>query len=103
MSGFGGSIELMFAPPYIADKTLFGQRIAQLVQFSLFVDHGEVFVTDAVEGEYESRTLTGYGGGFRLFYKDLVSLKYDLGIPYNKHEETSKDIYHYFGFTMKIF
>jgi len=101
--GFGGSIELMFAPPYIADKTLFGQRIAQTVQFSLFVDHGEVFVTDAVEGEYESRTLTGYGGGFRLFYKDLVSLKYDLGIPYNKHEETSKDIYHYFGFTMKIF
>jgi len=100
--GYNVSIELMTAPPFIAEKTYFGQRVAQLVQFSFFYDHGGVYTTEPLEGEYGSQLLTGYGAGLRLFYKDLFTFKYDIGLPYTKPEDT-KDVYHYFAFSVKAF
>lgn len=45
--GYTVSAELMFAPPFLAEKNLFGQRLSQLVQFALFADHGQVWTVDA--------------------------------------------------------
>ena len=100
--GYNASIELMMAPPFIAEKTYFGQRVAQMAQFSLFVDHGGVYTTKPVEGEFFSEHLTGYGAGVRLFYKDKFNFKYDIGLPYAKTEDT-KSLYHYFAVSVKAF
>ena len=100
--GYNVSLELMTAPPFIADKTYFGQRVAQLVQFSFFYDHGGVYTTKPLEGEFGSQILTGYGAGLRLFYKDLFTFKYDIGLPYAKAED-SKNYYHYFAVSVKAF
>ena len=90
-SGYTITGELMFAPPFMAEKVFFGQKLAQMVQFALFYDHGGVFIdqplenivggglTDAIENE--SEYLNGYGVGLRLFYKDRFRLKLDVGFP----------------------
>jgi len=95
-SGYSYSAELMLAPPFIAEKTLWGQRIAQLVQFAIFWDHGQVYTTDydATLDDYEGKFLTGYGFGVRLFYKDRFTLKYDLGVPKYRAEDEPKH-FHY--------
>jgi len=85
-SGYNLSAELMFAPPFIAEKTLFGQRIAQLVQFAVFYDHGGVFITDELSGE-STHYLHGYGAGIRLFYKDKFTFKYDAGFPASSKDD----------------
>jgi len=100
--GYGVSAELMFAPPFIADKTIFGQRLAQMVQFALFYDHGGVYNHDSEPGEIDSETLSGYGAGVRLFYKDIFSFKYDLGIPVEKVDE-GDDYINYFTGSLKFF
>jgi hemolysin activation/secretion protein len=78
-SGFNLSGELMFAPPFVADQTLFQQRVSQLVQLALFYDHGQVFNNTVIPGEYSSQSLSGCGAGIRLYYKDLFAFKYDFG------------------------
>jgi hemolysin activation/secretion protein len=103
-SGYNFSAELMFAPPLIAEKSLFGQRIAQLLQFAVFWDHGQVYTTDfdADLDDYDSRFLSGYGFGVRLFYKDRFTLKYDLGVPKDRFEDEPKH-YHYVQGSWKLF
>ncbi len=103
-SGYSFSAELMFAPPLIAEKTLFGQRIAQLAQFAIFWDHGQVFTTDfdSTLDDYNSQYLSGYGVGVRLFYKDRFTLKYDLGVPKDHLEDEPKH-FHYVLCTWKLF
>lgn len=104
-SGYSYSAELMLAPPFIAEKTLFGQRIAQLAQFALFWDHGHVFTTDydpGADDTYDSVFLTGYGFGIRLFYKDILTFKYDLGVPKNQIQDQPKH-YHYVQCSWKLF
>ena len=72
----------MFAPPFLAENSLFGFRLAQLMQLVLFWDYGQVFATDAdTNKEPSTHYLSGYGAGIRLFYKDWFTFKYDLGIP----------------------
>lgn len=102
--GYTVSAELMFAPPFLAEKNLFGQRLSQLVQFALFADHGQVWTVDAgtLPGEISDQHLTGYGGGFRLYYKDWFTFKYDLGIPKN-HIEGEKEHYHYIQTSFNLF
>ena len=101
--GYNVTAELMFAPPFLAEKILFGQRLAQLVQFALFVDHGQVWTVNAdAYDETSDYHLTGYGGGFRLFYKDWFTFKYDLGIPKN-HIEGQKEYFHYFQTSLTLF
>jgi hemolysin activation/secretion protein len=102
--GYSVSAELMFAPPFLAEKNLFGQRLSQLVQFVLFVDHGQVWIVDAdpAQGEISDSHLTGYGGGFRLYYKNWFVFKYDLGIP-NNHIEGQKEQFHYFQTSLLLF
>lgn len=103
-SGYNFSAELMFAPPFMAEKNLFGQRLAQLLQLALFWDHGHVFTTDFDSGldSYDRGFLTGYGFGIRLFYKDRFSLKYDMGIPKDRFEDEPKH-YHYLQGDLKLF
>ena len=90
-SGYTVTGELMFAPPYVSDNVYFGQRVAQMVQFALFYDHGGVFIDEPLESilgggqtaaiENTSEYLSGYGVGVRLFYKDRFRFKLDVGFP----------------------
>lgn len=93
--GYSLSLEYMFAPPFIAEKSLFGQRLSQLVQFALFYDHGGVYNNDPQELEFSSQHLSGYGAGVRIFYKDRFNFKYDLGIPVDP-VEGAPDLINYF-------
>lgn len=90
--GFNVSGELMFAPPFLADKILFKQRVAQLVQLAVFYDHGRVYTNDPMGDEVKSTSLSGYGCGVRLFYKDIFSLKYDYGKARDKIEGEPEDL-----------
>lgn len=101
-SGYYVSTELMFAPPFIGDKTLFGQRVAQLAQFALFYDHGGAFTTKTQKDEIGSEFLGGYGGGFRLYYKDIFTFKYDIGIPVDREEGKGYFI-NYFMISLNLF
>ncbi len=103
-SGYNISGELMFAPPLIADKTVFGQRVAQMVQLALFYDHAGVFNNDLVSSadEYKSEYLSGYGGGIRFYYKDVFSLKYDVGFPRKRTTEES-ELYNYIQMSFNFF
>ena len=100
-SGFNLSAEVMFAPPYLAEKTFFGQRLAQLVQFAVFYDYGGVFVTDADSTE-STEFLTGYGAGIRLFYKNWFTFKYDMGFP-KEGKEGKPNRFEYFQFSFNMF
>ena len=95
-SGYTVTAELMFAPPFIAEKTIFGQRIAQMMQFAVFFDHGAVFTSKLKGGEVGNEFLSGYGGGLRLFYKDLFRFKFDIGRPINDRNDEDKNTYYYF-------
>jgi hemolysin activation/secretion protein len=101
-SGYYVSTELMFAPPFIGEKTLFGQRVAQLAQFAFFYDHGGAFTTETETDEIGSEFLSGYGGGFRLYYKDIFTFKYDIGIPVDREEGQDRFI-NYFMFSLNLF
>ena len=92
----------MFAPPFMGDKTLFGQRVAQMAQFALFFDTGGVYISDPQPGEYNSEYLSGYGAGLRLFYKHYFTFKYDLGFPVNQRSGED-DFVHYFYVSFNVF
>ena len=106
-SGFTLSGELLSAPPFIADKVVFGQRISQMVQFSLFYDYGRVYYTKNQRGEIPDERLQGYGGGVRLYYKDFFTFKFDLARPMKRKAINEKFTYFYFmtsiDFTNKDF
>ena len=90
-SGYTVTGELMFAPPYVGEKAFWGQKLAQMVQFALFYDHGGVFIETPLEDikgggvtealRYKSEFLNGWGFGMRLFYKDRFRFKLDVGFP----------------------
>ncbi|MFH1980226.1 MAG: POTRA domain-containing protein [Pseudomonadota bacterium] len=100
--GYSFSGELLFAPPGLAEKQVFGQRLAQLVQLALFYDTGRVWINEPTPDEYRTEFASGYGWGLRLFYKDLFTFKYDLGIPTTPANGKPKQI-HYFLGTFKFF
>jgi hemolysin activation/secretion protein len=100
--GYILSAELMMAPPYIENMTLFGQKISQLAQIALFYDHGGVFIVDPSADENKSEYLGGYGWGIRLYYKDIFSFKYDMGFPVRQKED-GDDLYHYFQASWNFF
>ena len=95
-TGFTVSGELLSAPPFIADKMIFGQRIAQMVQLALFYDFGRVYYTEPQAGEYNDERLKGYGAGIRIYYKDIISFKFDLARPTKKKAEGEDSTYLYF-------
>lgn len=95
-SGFVLSGELLSAPPFIADKVIFGQRISQMVQLSLFYDIGRVYYSRPGIGEYRDERIRGYGGGIRIIYKDLFNFKFDVAFPTRKKLETEESSYFYF-------
>jgi len=100
-SGYNVSSEIMFAPFLISDKKLFGQTLGQMIQFACFFDHGGVFITESKPEptEYESEYLSGYGGGVRLFYKDFLTFKFDVGFPTHR---TENDDDHYLYFSISL-
>jgi len=96
-SGYTITGELMFAPPFIAEKTIFGQRIAQMMQFAVFFDHGAVFNSKLKSSDvYGNEFLSGFGGGIRLFYKELFRFKFDIGKPFRDVDQDDKGTYYYF-------
>jgi len=95
-SGFTLSGELLSAPPFIADKVVFGQRISQMVQFSLFYDYGRVYYNENQRGEIPDERLQGYGGGVRLYYKDFFTFKFDLARPTKRKSISEQFTYFYF-------
>ena len=101
-SGFTISGEFLSAPPFIADKILFGQRISQMVQLSLFYDYARVYYSMPQRGEYSDERLKGYGAGIRFYYKDLFSFKFDLARPTKKKAETEDSTYLYFMGTIDL-
>jgi hemolysin activation/secretion protein len=101
-SGYTLTAEFMLPPPYLAEKTLFNKRIAELVQLALFVDHGGVWNTRAKGGEKPFQALTGLGGGIRLFYGDRFSFRYDVGIPIDP-QPGSPNIINYFTGQLSFF
>jgi hemolysin activation/secretion protein len=101
-SGYILSAELMFAPPGIADKVYFDQRIAQMVQLALFVDTGGVYTANTKSSEYGNEFITGYGLGLRLYYKDRFRFKFDMAIPAPDEQDITKDKWYYFMFDFKL-
>lgn len=95
-TGIALSGELLSPPPFLANKIVMGQRVAQLVQFALFYDYGRVYYTDPSPGEYNDERLKGFGGGLRLFYKDLLSFKFDAAFPTKKKRESEDSASLYF-------
>jgi len=95
-TGFSLSGEFLSAPPFIADKVIFGQRISQMVQFSLFYDYGRVYFTDHLRGESPDERLGGYGAGIRLYYKDIFTFKFDLARPQKEKAKGEDSTYLYF-------
>lgn len=94
-SAYTLSAELMTAPPFIAEKVYFGQRVAQMAQLAVFFDYGEVYNTDHQPGEFKKERLSGYGAGFRLFYKDFLTFKFDLGLPTSEAVEDEDGSFYY--------
>ena len=101
-SGFVLSGELLSAPPFIADKVLLGQRISQMVQFSLFYDYGKVYYSQPGAGEYNDEILQGFGGGVRLSYKDLFNFKFDIAFPTKKKQDFEESTYLYFMSSLNL-
>ncbi len=101
-SGYTLSAELMMAPPFVADKKLFGMRVTQMFQLAAFYDFGQIYVNDPLPGEVTSQTLAGTGPGFRVFYKDRFVFKYDFGVPVNNHSG-KQSVFHYFMGSINFF
>ncbi len=101
-TGFTLSGEFLSAPPFIADKVIFGQRISQMVQFSLFYDYGRVYFTEHLRGESPDERLHGYGAGIRLYYKDFFTFKFDWARPTKKKAISEDFNYRYFMSTIKL-
>lgn len=97
-TGYVVSSELMFGPPFISSKNLLGQRIGQLLQFALFFDHGGVYTTDPDPGSAKNEYLTGVGGGARIFYKDILTFKFDVAFPMvNEEMDNDHELYYFMG------
>ena len=94
--GFTLSGELITAPPFLGNKIIWDQRLKQMVQFALFFDYGRVYLTDPGLGEYNDERLKGYGGGLRLYYKDIFSFKFDIARPTKKKAEGENSTEFYF-------
>ena len=101
-SGYTLSAELMTAPPFVADKKLFGQRATQMFQLAAFYDFGQIYINDPDPGVLTTATLAGAGVGFRMFYKDRFVFKYDLGFPVNQHRG-ELSVIHYFLLSLNFF
>ena len=96
-AGYTLSAELMFAPPFVSDKKLFGLRPSQMFQLAAFYDFGQIYVNDPAPGVRKRATLAGTGGGIRIFYKDRFVFKYDCGFPVNKHDGEDSFIHYFLG------
>jgi len=101
-TGYTFSSELLFAPPLLGDKILFNQRVGQMLQLAAWFDTGGAYVTDALSGERNNQNLSGYGGGLRLYYKDRLTFRFDIGWPTDR-KETGKSNYLYFSGTYGFF
>jgi hemolysin activation/secretion protein len=101
-SGYTYTAELMFAPPLLAEEAIFGYRVAQLFQLALFYDDGQVFISEPETGEVTPRHLTGWGGGFRFFFKDRFYFKYDVGFPIIRVPNSDK-VYQYVQLGYQLF
>ena len=102
-SGYTLSGELNFTPSFLTKKTFFGQPGGQSYKLALFLDHGAAVRNDPELGEAQFESITGYGAGFRLFYKDIFQLKFDMAFPTNKAVWDEDDIYYYIMMSYNFF
>ena len=101
-SGYTYTAELMFAPPVFAEEAIFGYRVAQLFQLALFYDDGQIFISEPEVDEFTPRHLSGWGAGFRFFFKDRFYFKYDVGFPIIRVPNSDK-VYHYVQLGYQLF
>jgi len=101
-SGFTLSAEINFAPPGLAEKNLFNQKVAQMIQLAAFYDYGAAFTNDPLPGEITQNHLDGYGLGLRVFYKNRFTFKYDYAIPIRRIPGQSSAI-NYFLVSLNLF
>ena len=77
-----------------------------MFQLAAFYDIGGIETSDPQIGDIESETISGYGAGIRLFYKDIFTFKFDVGFPVDKIETPDfeeDDAYFYFLISLKLF
>jgi hemolysin activation/secretion protein len=67
-----------------------------MMQFAVFFDHGGVYTSHLKAGEIGNEYLNGFGGGIRLFYKELFRFKFDIARPIKDKYEDDKNTYYYF-------
>ncbi len=79
--------------PFFADKTIYGQKVGNTIQFAFFIDHGYVRRNSPLPGEDRKAYLTGIGGGLRLYAGTFLSVKADYGVPkVDNSFKTSKSV-----------
>ena len=101
-SGYTLSAEINFAPPKLADKNVFNQKVGQMIQLAAWFDYGQVFVNEPIPGEPSENYLDGWGFGLRFFFKDRVTFKYDYAIPIQQLADQPSAI-NYFLISVKAF
>ncbi len=81
-SGYLGSVEVRFPPPFISNKKMLGFKrgiVKQYVQLVGFFDYGMTALENAAIGESKSDEIAGTGFGMRLNLPEDISLKMDVG------------------------
>jgi len=87
------SLEWMFSPT--SENQFFGQPLSKLVQGGIFVDHGWIRSNNDPEIGPQSKSLTGYGLGLRLFYDDHFSCFTDLAFPVSPEENENNVVFYF--------
>lgn len=87
--GYNLSAELR-TPIWMGDFVL-----NKYAQWAFFFDWGGVEIENPLIGEKSSQTLSGYGAGFRAFYKNF-DLRFDAGFPIKGKRPSDGGNYHYY-------
>lgn len=98
-SGYVGSGELSFPPPFLSKKNFFSTQKSwsEVLQFVAFLDYGEVFYHGG-----SSMSELGTGVGVRIRGPWHLNASFDAGFPLN-HRDRFKDLYYYVKITAQPF
>jgi len=102
-AGFA-SLEWIINAPGFASRPAFGGHTwGQIFQVSLFVDYATGQLTEALPGQEDSITLSGWGGALQLNVPNRYFARIDIATPISKEEPTNgRDPQYFFrfGFTL---
>jgi len=92
--GYNFSMEWMFSPPG-SEITFFGHPLSELIQGGIFVDHGGIRLNNEPEIGLQTKALTGYGLGLRLFYRNYFSCFTDIAFPVSPEEDQDNVVFYF--------